>query len=515
MISLFNNWKKDLPASLVVYLVALPLCLGIALASTGDSTRLFSGIIAGIIGGVVIGSISGAKLGVSGPAAGLITIVSGAIATIGSFEGFLVALVLSGIIQLIASYLKAGVIGYYFPSAVIKGMLAAIGITLILKEIPHALGYDVDFMGDDAFFQSDQHNTISELFYALKALSPGAIVISTLSILILVLFDRPFMKRFGLFKLLPGALFVVLLGVGLNELYRIYLPNYFLSNEHLVSLPVSNNMKEFTSFFIFPDFSFLANKDVYIVALTIALVGSLETLLSVEAIDKLDPEKSVTPKNRELAAQGVGNVVSGLLGGLPITQVIVRSSANVTSGGKSKLSAIVHGVLLLITVIFIPFYLNLIPLASLSAILLMVGYKLSKVGLYKQMYRLGFGQFLPFIITILAVLFTDLLKGISIGIFVAILFILKRNYKNAYKKVDQVNEDGVIRIVLSEQITFINKGTISDLLLKLPNDSEVELDGSKCQEIDYDVQELIYDFKDHEAVKRNIKLNLFGIPNLM
>ena len=279
MISLFNNWKKDLPASLVVYLVALPLCLGIALASTGDSTRLFSGIIAGIIGGVVIGSISGAKLGVSGPAAGLITIVSGAIATTGSFEGFLVALVLSGIIQLIASYLKAGVIGYYFPSAVIKGMLAAIGITLILKEIPHALGYDVDFMGDDAFFQSDQHNTISELFYALKALSPGAIVISTLSILILVLFDRPFMKRFGLFKLLPGALFVVLLGVGLNELYRIYLPNYFLSNEHLVSLPVSNNMNEFTSFFIFPDFSFLANKDVYIVALTIALVGSLETLL--------------------------------------------------------------------------------------------------------------------------------------------------------------------------------------------------------------------------------------------
>ena len=514
MISLFKSWKKDLPASLVVYLVALPLCLGIALASTGDSTRLFSGIISGVVGGIVVGFISGARLGVSGPAAGLITIVSGAIATIGSFEGFLVALVLSGVIQLIASYLKAGVIGYYFPSSVIKGMLAAIGITLILKEIPHALGYDADFMGDDAFFQSDQHNTISELFYALKALSPGAIIISLLSLLILVLFDRPFMKKFGLFKLLPGALFVVLLGVGLNEMYKIYMPSYYLSNEHLVNLPVSKSFKEFTSFFIFPDFSFLTNKDVYIVALTIALVGSLETLLSVEAIDKLDPDKYVTPKNRELAAQGVGNIVSGLLGGLPVTQVIVRSSANVTSGGKSKLSAIIHGFLLLITVVFIPLYLNLIPLASLSAILLMVGYKLSKIGLYKQMYKLGIGQFLPFFITILAVLFTDLLKGIIIGIVVAIFFILKRNHSNAYKKVDQRNEGGVIRIILSEQITFINKGAISDLLLKLPNNSNVELDGRKCREVDYDVQELIQDFKNHEAIKRDIKLSVLGIPSL-
>ena len=514
MSNLFQHCKKDLPASLEVYLVALPLCLGIALASTGDSTILFSGVIAGIIGGIVVGFISGAKLGVSGPASGLITIVATAITTIGSFEGFLVALVLSGVIQLIASYFKAGVIGYYFPSSVIKGMLAAIGITLILKEIPLALGYDADFMGDDSFFQSDQHNTISELFYALNALSPGAIIISTLSILILILFDMSFMKKFGLFKLLPGALFVVLIGISLNQFFKISFPEFYLSGEHLVSLPISKTFNEFTSFFVFPDFSFLANKDVYVVAITIALVGSLETLLSVEAIDKLDPEKSTTPKNRELAAQGVGNIVSGLIGGLPITQVIVRSSANVTSGGKSKLSTILHGVLLTITVIFIPRLLNLIPLASLSAILLMVGYKLSKIELYKQMYRLGLGQFLPFIITILAVLFTDLLKGIVVGIFVAIVFILKRNHKNAYKKVDQKSEDGIIKIVLSEQITFINKGAISDLLLELPNDAVVLLDGSNCQEIDYDVLEFIHQFKAYEAEKKNITFNFTGIPDL-
>lgn len=514
MSNLFQYWKKDLPASLVVYLVALPLCLGVALASTGDSTKLFSGVIAGIIGGIVVGFVSGAKLGVSGPAAGLITIVATAITTIGSFEGFLVAIVLSGVIQLIASYFKAGIIGHYFPSSVIKGMLAAIGITLILKEIPHALGYDADFMGDDAFFQKDHHNTITELFYALNALSPGAIIISIVSIIILIAFDLPFMKRFGLFKLLPGALFVVLIGIGLNEIFSKYFTEFYLSGEHLVSLPISKTFKEFTSFFVFPDFSFLTNKDVYIVALTIALVGSLETLLSVEAVDKLDPEKSRTPKNRELAAQGIGNIVSGLIGGLPITQVIVRSSANVTSGGKSKLSAILHGVLLTITVIFIPRLLNLIPLASLSAILLMVGYKLSKIELYKQMYRLGIAQFLPFIITIFAVLLTDLLKGIVFGIFVAIVFILKRNHKNAYKKVDQTNEDGIIKIVLSEQITFINKGAISDLLLELPKNAIVVLDGSNCQEIDYDVLEFIHQFKVHEAEKKNITINFTGIPDL-
>jgi len=513
MSTFFSTWKKDLPASLVVFLVALPLCLGIALATTGDSTKLFSGVIAGIVGGIVVASISGSRLGVSGPAAGLITIVAVAIETIGSFEGLLLAIVFSGIIQLIASYLKAGVIGYYFPSSVIKGMLAAIGITLILKEIPHALGYDVDFMGDDAFIQKDHHNTFSELFYALKVLSPGAIIISILSIVILILFDKPFLKRFGLFQLLPGALFVVLLGVGLNAFFKIYFPSYYLDGNHLVNLPVSESFNDFTSFFIFPDFSMLGNKDVYIVGLTIALVGSLETLLSVEAVDKIDPEKFVTPKNRELAAQGIGNIVSGMIGGLPITQVIVRSSANVTSGGKSKLAAIIHGVLLLLTVVLIPFYLNLIPLASLSAILLMVGYKLSKVGLYKQMYKLGNAQFLPFIVTIIAILFTDLLKGILIGILIAVLFILKRNHTNAFKKVEKINEDGVLRIVLSEQITFINKSAISELLLGLPLNTKVVIDGNNCQSIDYDVIELIHDFKEHEAIKRNIDIHLSGIPD--
>ena len=515
MKKLFENWKKDIPSSLVVYFVALPLCLGIALASTGDASLLFSGIISGVVGGVVVGSISKAKLGVSGPAAGLITIVAAAIVSIGSYQGFLLAVIFSGILQIVASYLKAGVIGYYFPSSVIKGMLAAIGITLILKEIPHVLGYDADFMGDDAFIQSDHHNTFTELFYALKSLSPGAIIISIISILILLFFDSKAVKQNKVLKLIPGALIVVVVGIILNQFFRSAVPSYFLKGEHMVSLPIPSSFNEFITFFTFPDFSYLSNPTVYIVGATIALVGSLETLLSVEAIDKLDPDKSHTPKNRELFAQGIGNMVAGFLGGLPITQVIVRSSANVTSGGKSKLSAIVHGVLLAVTVITIPAFLNSIPLASLSSILLLVGYKLAKLDLFKQMYKLGWVQFTPFIITILAVLFTDLLKGILIGISIAILFILKRNYDNAFKRNHIRAEEGKIEIEFPEQVTFINKGNIINMLNDLPDNSEVVLDGSRCEEMDYDVLEVIQEFKSFGSVSRNIRLEIKGINDLV
>jgi carbonic anhydrase len=514
MSNLFQHWKKDLPASLVVYLVALPLCLGVALASTGDSTKLFSGIIAGIVGGVVVGFISASRLGVSGPSPGVIAIILMAISTLGSYEGFLVSVVIAGVIQLIASFFKAGIIGFYFPSSVIKGMLASIGVILILKEIPHALGYDADFMGDDAFFQKDHHNTISELFYALNGISPGAVVISIVSLLILYVFDSPKFKQNNIIKLIPGALVVVIFSVVLNYSFKLFYPFLYLEGNHIVNLPILNNFKQLGDLIIVPDFSILSNYNVYMIGITIALVVSIETLLSVEAIDKIDPEKFKTPKNRELAAQGIGNIVSGLIGGLPVTQVIVRSSANVTSGGKSKLSTIFHGVFLLVTVIFIPHLLNLIPLASLSAILLMVGYKLSKISLYKEMFKLGKEQFIPFITTILAVLFTDLLKGILIGVVVSIFFILKKNHTNAYKKLEKVNEDGVIKIILSEQITFINKSAISNLLLNLPADSNVLLDGSKCAEIDYDVLELLHDFKKHEANKRKIALDFYQIPNI-
>lgn len=289
--------KDNLPSSLVVFLVALPLCLGVGLASTSVEgipgvPNIFSGIIAGIIGGIIVGFLSGSRIGVSGPAAGLITIIIGALSTLQSFEGFLVAVVFSGIIQLLAGYLKLGVFANYFPSAVIKGMLAAIGITLILKEIPHAVGYDADFFGDESFFQFDGHNTITEIGYAFGALQPGSVIIGALSILLLILFDRPFLKKLKLFKILPGPLWIVSIGIGLNELFKAFFPNLYIGNQHLVELPIIQSFDGVFNILSFPDFSFLTNINTYIIAVTLALVGSLETLLSVEATDKLDPKNT-------------------------------------------------------------------------------------------------------------------------------------------------------------------------------------------------------------------------------
>jgi carbonic anhydrase len=516
----FATWREDLPASLVVFLVALPLCLGVGLASTSvpgitGLPNIFSGIIAGVTGGIIVGLFSGSRIGVSGPAAGLITIIIASITTLGSFDGLLVAIVISGIIQLIAGFFGLGVLAKYFPSSVIKGMLAAIGITLILKEIPHAMGYDQDFIGDLDFFQADGHNTFSELMYALKALHPGSLIISVLSLMILIIFDRPFIKKIALFKLLPGALFVVALGIILNTLFTNFSPNLAISGTNLVQLPIPSSFSEVLSIFTFPDFSFLSNPNVYIIGATIALVGSLETLLSVEATDKLDPGKNHTPTNRELKAQGIGNIISGLIGGLPVTQVIVRSSANVNAGGKSKNSTIFHGVLLLISVLFIPNILNMIPLASLAAILIMVGYKLSKLQLYKLQYKLGFDQFLPFIVTILGVLFTDLLKGIAIGMVFAIFYILRKNYKNNYAVIiSEKGEEQEITIILSEEVSFLNKGSILDSLEKIPENTSAIIDGSNCKAIDYDVLEIIAEFRAFGAPGKNIKLKTINIPEV-
>ncbi len=507
--------KNDLSASLVVFLVALPLCLGIGLASTGQPELVFSGIIAGIVGGVVVGFFSGSSLGVSGPAAGLVVIVLGALKTLGSFETLLLAVFLAGVIQLIAGFLRAGIISYYFPSSVIKGMLAAIGLTLILKEIPHALGYDKDFIGDFTLSQTDGHNTFSEIYYAFIYNSPGAIIISLISLGLIIFFERPFMKRFGLFKFLPGALFVVLTGILLNFLFKSFNPGWALDGEHLVILPVASTLGEFVSFFRMPDFSALSNPEVYVVAFTIAIVASLETLLCVEATDKLDPYKRNTPANQELKAQGIGNIVSGLIGGLPITQVIVRSSANINAGGKTKLSTITHGLILLLSAILIPRYLNLIPLASLAAILLVVGYKLSKISLYKEMYRLGWDQFIPFIVTIIAILATDLLKGIAIGMAFAIFYILRKNYRHAYhyKKEKKDNQE-VITLRLSEEVTFLNKASIQLSLDDMPRDSKVVIDGSNSIAIDHDVLEIIHDFKKMAAPQRNIDVETIAVPEV-
>lgn len=509
---LLNSIKSDLSASVVVFLVALPLCLGLGLASTGKPELVFTGIIAGIVGGIIVGALSGSSLGVSGPAAGLVVIVLSALETLGSFEAFLTAVFLAGCLQLIAGFLRAGIIGYYFPSSVIKGMLAAIGLTLILKEIPHALGYDKDFMGDMALNQADGHNTFSEIYYAFIYNSPGAIIISIVSIAMLIIFESPSIRHARIFKFIPGALFVVLAGVVINLTLVALSPGLALSGEHLVQLPVASSAGEFFSFFTLPDFGALSNPDVYVVAFTLAIVASIETLLSVEAVDKLDPLKRVTPTNRELKAQGVGNMVSGLIGGLPITQVIVRSSANVTAGGKSKLSTIIHGSILLISAVLIPTFINYIPLASLAAILMLVGYKLSKITLYRAMYKLGWDQFIPFITTIVAILATDLLRGIGAGMAIAIFFILRKNYKHAYHYIKgRENNKELITLRLSEEVTFLNKASIQLSLAELPRNSKVIIDGSNSITVDYDVLEIIEEFKRHAAPDKNIEIETVGL----
>jgi MFS superfamily sulfate permease-like transporter len=505
----FKYIKNDLPAGLVVFLVALPLCLGIALAS---GAPLFSGIIAGIIGGTVVAITSGSPLSVSGPAAGLTVIVLNSINQLGSYENFLLAVVLAGVLQLILGYLKAGIIGHYFPSSVIKGMLAAIGLILVFKQIPHALGYDKDSEGDFYFFQMDGENTFSEIVNSINHLSVGAIIISFVSLLILILWEQQFIKKNKILSQIPAALIVVIFGVLMNLLFVKMNSPFALSNDHLVALPVAASANDFVGQFTLPNFNAFSNYHVYVVAITIAIVASLESLLSIEATDKLDPYKRNTPTNRELKAQGLGNIFSGLIGGLPLTAVIVRSSANISSGGKTKLSAIIHGLLLLISVIGFARYLNYIPLACLAAILLVVGYKLAKVSLFKSMYKLGWEQFLPFVITVIAILLSDLLKGIGVGMAVSIFIILRTNYKKPYFYFESEHSGKkIISIELSEDVTFINKGSISHTLSRIPENATIIIDGSKCHLIDLDVLEIIHDFKKSAPLK-NISLELKDIP---
>lgn len=498
----FKNLKNDLPAGLVVFLVAVPLCLGIALAS---GAPLFSGIIAGIVGGLIVSVVSGSSLGVSGPAAGLTVIVLSAIQELGAFEIFLAAVVIAGLIQIILGYAKAGIIGYYFPTSVIKGMLSGIGIIIILKQIPHAFGYDKDYEGDISFLQPDGNNTFSELMVMFDFITPGAIIISVVSLLILILWEQKFMKQIKLFQIVQGPLVVVLAGIGLNMLFKNF-ESLSLKPDQIVNLPVAASLSGFIGQFTFPSLAAFTNPDVYVIAITIAVVASLETLLCVEATDKLDPYKRVTPTNKELKAQGIGNLVSGLIGGLPVTQVIVRSSANIQSGGMTKASAFFHGLLLLLSAVAIPQILNLIPLASLAAILFVVGYKLAKPALFKSMYKLGWKQFLPFVVTITGIIFTDLLIGIGLGMAVAIFYILYSNFKRPYFfHPEDYKEGNTIKIKLSEDVTFLNKASILQTLNHLPENSEVIIDGSNSVNIDYDVVEILNDFKLN-AGARNIKI---------
>lgn len=506
--SLITTLKHDLPSSIVVFLVAVPLCLGIALAS---GAPFFSGLIAGIVGGLIIGTVSNSNLSVSGPAAGLTAIVLAGITKLGAFDVFLVAVVLAGIFQLILGLLKAGSIANYFPSNVIKGMLTAIGIIIILKQIPHAFGYDKESEGSFSFQEPDGNNTFTVLWQLLDHLHLGVTIVTALSLAILILWEKPFMQRL---RVIPGALAAVLASIGLNALFTASFPKLVIEKEHLVQVPVASSVPEFLNLFIFPDFSAIWDTDVLITALTIAVVASIETLLCIEAVDKMDPYRRVTNQNRELQAQGIGNIISGLLGGLPTTSVIVRSTANLNAGAKTKASTIMHGGLILVCSAFIPHLLNKIPLGALAAILLLTGYKLARFSIFKEMFAKGKYQWIPFLVTVIGVVFTDLLIGVSLGLATSMLAILYENMKNAYyfhKEKHHLGE--VIRMRLSEEVSFLNKASIKLTLDELPENTKVIIDAAKTHYIDFDVLEVIKDFHNTKAREKNIECILTGFKD--
>lgn len=499
---------KDLVSGVVVFLVALPLCLGVALASNAPP---LAGILAGIIGGILVGFLSGSHTSVSGPAAGLTAIVAAQIGKLGTFDTFLLAVMLAGVLQVLMGVFRAGFIAAFFPSSVIKGLLAAIGVILILKQIPHVVGHDPDPEGDMAFEQPDHENTFTELWASLFDIQGGAALVGLLSILLMVVWDKiPRLKK----SPVPSPLLVVVFGVVVNLILRAMGSTWEISKSHLVEVPVAGSVGEFMGFLDLPNFAAWTNPAVYVAAVTIAIVASLETLLNLEAVDKLDPHQRRSPPNRELLAQGVGNVVAGLVGGLPMTSVIVRSSVNINAGGRTKLSAIAHGVLLFGCVLLMPQWLNEIPLAALAAILLMTGLKLASPKLIKQMWAEGKNQFLPFAITVVAIVLTDLLTGILIGLAVSIGFILRSNMKRPLRKVMEQHITGdVLRIELSNQVSFFSRAMLEKTLRDVPRGGHVLLDARNTDYIDADVLDLIQDFQNHTAAAHGVKLSLAGFKD--
>lgn len=511
MKSIFTHFKTDIFSGLVVFLVAIPLCLGIALAS---GAPLFSGIIAGVIGGIIVGFLSNSQLSVSGPAAGLSAIVLVAITTLGSFETFLLAVCLAGLIQIALGFAKAGTISNYFPSNVIEGMLAGIGVIIILKQLPHAIGYDKDNEGDFFFIEkSTGHNTFTALIDAVNYSHLGAIGITLISLAILIAWTKvEFLKKI---KIVPSALVAVVVSVILNEIFKSTGSTFAISQEHLVNLPIPSSFTAFLSQFSRPDFSAISSANVWIVAVTIAVVASIETLLCIEAADKMDPLKRYTDTNTELKAQGLGNLISGLLGGLPMTSVIIRTSANVNSGALTKISAITHGIFLLVTVVVIPGILNKIPLACLAAILLMTGWKLANPAVFMKMWQNGKFQFAPFICTVLAVVFTDLLKGVALGLVISIFFILRANMKLAYFFKKEAHHEGeTIHIDLAQEVSFLNKAAIKQTLAHIPENSKVVINATNSLYIDHDVIELIKDFVKFGSKEKDISVNLIGFKEV-
>lgn len=498
-----QHFSHDLPASIVVFLVALPLCLGIALAS---GAPLFAGVIAGIVGGIVVGWASGSHLSVSGPAAGLTVIVFNAIESLGNYSAFILSVAIAGVMQIILGFLRAGLIGAFFPASVIKGMLAAIGLILIIKQTPHATGYRASFQGDESYMQESAGSSLEELLKALEGISPGATLVSMVALLILIVWETKLLKRLALVRLVPGPLIAVIWGVAFNQWAIHFAPELAINEKLLVSLPELGSVSNFYAQLRLPDFSYLGNIAVYKIAATLAIIASLETLLSIEAVDKLDPHKRIAPTNRELKAQGLGNLLSGMIGGLPITAVIVRSSANINSGGQTRMSCFLHGVFLLISVLFLAKYLNMIPLACLAAILLQTGYKLAKPALFKDYYSKGWNQFLPFVITVLAILLTDLLMGIAIGMAVGIFFVLRANF---HESITLTQHGTHYLLRLHKDVSFLNKALLRQHLASIPNDTALLVDGHRSLFIDHDIQETIADFL-LAAPDRNISVEIQG-----
>ncbi|MEN9322896.1 MAG: hypothetical protein RL699_676 [Bacteroidota bacterium] len=498
--SLFANLKSDFASGLVVFLVALPLCLGIALAS---GAPLFAGVISGVIGGVVVGLLSQSQLSVSGPAAGLTAIVLTAITDLGAFPIFLTAVFIAGLIQLSLGFLKAGSISNYFPKSVIEGMLAGIGVIIFLKQIPKAIGSKNEIGSGFAIF--------TDVIKAFDHVQVGVVLVTAVSLLILLVWN--YIPVLSKIKVLPAALVAVVVGILINEFLFVG-TSYFITKDYLVSLPKPSSMDEFVNVLVTPDFSAILNTKVWVVGITIAIVASIETLLCIEAADTMDPHKRFTDTNVELKAQGIGNCLSALLGGLPMTSVVVRTTANLNAGAKSKMSAVIHGVLLLLSVLLIPVLLNKIPFATLAAILLLIGYKLAKPSLFTHFWQLGKYQFLPFISTFLAVVFLDLLKGVALGIVVSIAFIVRGNMKRAYVlRKEAVHEGDIIHIDLAQEVSFLNKASIKATLAAIPPHTKVIINASETIYIAHDVLDLIRDFKKINAKESHIKVKLIGFKS--
>lgn len=498
---------RDLIASVVVFLVALPLCLGIALAS-GDKAPLFSGLIAGVVGGIVVGLLSGSQTSVAGPAAGLTSVVAMQIATLGSFEAFLFAVLIAGLIQIVLGCARLGFLSLFFPSSVIHGLLAAIGVILILKQLPHLVGHDIDPEGEMTFFQPDKQTTFSELLHIVGDIHPGAAAIGIVSFAMLLIWDsiKPLKKL-----VIPPSLVVIFVGIALGAIFKSIDGAWEIGPTHRVQVPTPKDMPEFLALIRTADFSQWANPSVYLAAITIALVASLETLLNIEGVDKLDPQQRVTPPNRELFAQGVGNVINGLVGGLPVTSVIVRSSVNLNAGAQTQLSAVMHGVLLAAFVFFFPTWLNTIPISCLAAILLSAGVKLASPKLFRRMWKEGYNQFTPFLLTLIAIVFTDLLTGALIGLGLSLAFILTSNLRRPLRKVVERRSVGeVTRIELANQVSFLNRASIDSALSSAPRGSHLLIDARQTDYIDPDILALLREFRDQSAPARNIQLSLLG-----